>query len=167
VHIFGGLGQELLLQTAYTKERRTKRFGRSPSPKANRHDTHNNSPKEHPIMTDFHHPHLADEKNPDFPYAPENWQVSDAERVAREEGIELGPDHMSLLRALQEFFYRHDKPDIHIRQLRDALDEKFHEKGGMKHLFRLFPSGPVAQGCRLAGLPVPAGAVDKSFGSVQ
>ncbi|WP_370738165.1 hypothetical protein [Solemya elarraichensis gill symbiont] len=27
------------------------------------------------------------------------------------------------------------------------------------------PGGPIALGCRLAGLPVPPGAVDKSFGS--
>ena len=30
----------------------------------------------------------------------------------------------------------------------------------------LFPGGPVAQGCRLAGLKAPAGAVDRGFGSV-
>ena len=103
----------------------------------------------------------------DFPFAPENWQESDAESVARNEGIALGQDHKMLLRALQEYFARHDKPDVHIRELSDALDEKFHEKGGTKYLFRLFPGGPIAQGCRLAGLPVPAGAVDKSFGSTQ
>jgi tRNA 2-thiouridine synthesizing protein E len=36
----------------------------------------------------------------------------------------------------------------------------------MRHLYMLFPGGPVAQGCRVAGLPVPAGAVDRGFGSV-
>jgi hypothetical protein len=30
----------------------------------------------------------------------------------------------------------------------------------------LFSGGPVAQGCRLAGLNAPAGAVDRGFGSV-
>ena len=54
-----------------------------------------------------------------------------------------------------------------MRVLHDALDEKFHVKGGMKVLYEMFPGGPVAQGCRLAGLEAPAGAVDKSFGSVQ
>ncbi|MCW8918395.1 MAG: TusE/DsrC/DsvC family sulfur relay protein [Gammaproteobacteria bacterium] len=114
-------------------------------------------------MNDFY----LSQVNPDFPFAPEEWQESDAVRMARDEGIELGPDHMLLLHSLQEYFYTHSKPDVHIRQLRDALDEKFHEKGGTKYLFHLFPGGPVAQGCRLAGLPVPAGAEDKSFGSVQ
>jgi tRNA 2-thiouridine synthesizing protein E len=56
---------------------------------------------------------------------------------------------------------------MNMRELHDALDEKFHPQGGMKYLYKLFPGGPVAQGCRLAGIDVPAGAVDKSFGSVQ
>jgi tRNA 2-thiouridine synthesizing protein E len=30
----------------------------------------------------------------------------------------------------------------------------------------LFPGGPLAQGCRLAGLEPPAGAFDPSYGSV-
>jgi tRNA 2-thiouridine synthesizing protein E len=74
---------------------------------------------------------------------------------------------MEMLGALQEYFSRNDKPDVSIRELHDALDERFHSRGGMKYLYKLFPGGPVAQGCELAGLPVPAGAKDKSFGSAQ
>ncbi|MBE9559228.1 MAG: TusE/DsrC/DsvC family sulfur relay protein, partial [Proteobacteria bacterium] len=52
-----------------------------------------------------------------------------------------------------------------LRQIKDALDEKFHSRGGMKYLYKIIPGGPVAEGCRLAGLDVPSGAIDKSFGS--
>jgi tRNA 2-thiouridine synthesizing protein E len=52
-----------------------------------------------------------------------------------------------------------------MRELHDALDERFHASGGMKYLYRLFPRGPVAQGCRIAGLHSPANVVDRSFGS--
>ena len=55
---------------------------------------------------------------------------------------------------------------VNLRELHDALDEKFHRQGGIRHLYRLFPGGPVAQGCRIAGLKAPAGATDKGFGSV-
>ncbi len=52
-----------------------------------------------------------------------------------------------------------------LRQIKDALEEKFHSRGGMKYLYQIIPGGPVAEGCRLAGLNVPAGSIDKSFGS--
>jgi tRNA 2-thiouridine synthesizing protein E len=54
-----------------------------------------------------------------------------------------------------------------VRELHDALDERFHARGGIKFLYEQFPGGPIAQGCRFAGLQAPAGAADKSFGSVQ
>jgi len=111
---------------------------------------------------------VAGEDRPvNFPFAPNGWQKSDAERLAAIEGIRLGSDHLEMLKALQEYFARHDKPDLNMRELYDALEERFHSRGGIKYLYKLFPGGPVAQGCALAGLDVPAGAVDKSFGSVQ
>jgi tRNA 2-thiouridine synthesizing protein E len=102
-----------------------------------------------------------------FPNAPAGWQPRDAEKLAGELGITLGADHLEMLRALQEYFARNAKPDINVRELHDALGERFHARGGLKYLYRLFPGGPVAQGCALAGLEVPAGAADKSFGSVK
>lgn len=102
-----------------------------------------------------------------LPVHPSEWGQNDVERVAGEEGIELTEDHFQVVKALQEYFSKHDKPEMKMRELHDALDEKFHYKGGMKYLYKLLPGGPVVQGCRLAGLPVPAGALDKSFGSVQ
>ena len=102
-----------------------------------------------------------------YPFAPTDWHEGDAVQLAREQGLELGPDHFELLAALQAYFASHDKPNLNMRELHDALDERFHSRGGMKYLYHLFPGGPVAQGCQLAGLVVPAGAVNKSFGSVQ
>jgi len=101
-----------------------------------------------------------------FPHAPSQWSSDEAEAMAREEGLELGDDHWNELRALQEYCARHECKKFSVRELHDALDEKFHDKGGYKYLYRLFPGGPIAQGCRLAGLEPPAGAVDLGFGSV-
>ena len=105
-------------------------------------------------------------RNPQYPHAPAGWTPAAAAQTAKREGLELGAEHWQALRALQEFYAKHDAPGVHMRELHDALDEKFHRQGGIKHLYRLFPGGPVAQGCRIAGLKVPAGAIDKSFGSV-
>ncbi len=102
----------------------------------------------------------------DFHDAPFDWTPQIAEQLAQEEGVELQNDHWDEMGALQEFYARHEYDQIHVRELSDALDEKFHDQGGMKYLYTLFPKGPIAQGCRLAGLEMPAGAVDKGFGSV-
>ena len=107
------------------------------------------------------------QRDPLFPHAPEGWNAELAGRLARDEGLELDEDQMEALRALQEYWARHAQAAaVNLRELHDALDEKFHRKGGMKYLYTLFPGGPVAQGCRLAGLKAPAGAIDRGFGSV-
>lgn len=111
---------------------------------------------------------LQDSPNPDFPHAPAGWSVDEAKQAAAEDGLNPDDSHWDAVRALQEYFARHeDGPAINARELHDALEEKFHVRGGMKYLYRLFPGGPVAQGCRLAGLEPPAGSVDPGFGSVQ
>jgi tRNA 2-thiouridine synthesizing protein E len=106
------------------------------------------------------------DKNPLFPHAPAGWTPALAVESARQEGVELGEEHWDALRALQEYHARHAATAVNLRELHDALDEKFHRQGGIRHLYRLFPGGPVAQGCRIAGLKAPAGAIDKGFGSV-
>ncbi|MGI9310362.1 MAG: TusE/DsrC/DsvC family sulfur relay protein [bacterium] len=100
----------------------------------------------------------------DFPHAPSGWSEASARRIAAERGMTLTPDHWLLIRALQEYYDKAERPVL--RQVKDALEESFHRKGGMKHLYRICPGGPIAEGCVLAGLEVPPGAVDKSFGSV-
>jgi tRNA 2-thiouridine synthesizing protein E len=104
--------------------------------------------------------------DPSFPHAPEGWTRERALEAARQERLELGEEHWAVVRALQEYFARHEPTAINLRELHDALDEKFHRRGGIRHLYLLLPGGPVAQGCRLAGLRAPAGAVDRGFGSV-
>jgi tRNA 2-thiouridine synthesizing protein E len=105
-------------------------------------------------------------KNPDFPDAPLTWTPQVAEVAAAEEKLTLTVEHWEVIRALQHFFARHPEGVVNLRELHDALDEKFHIVGGLKQLYQLFPRGPVAQGCKLAGLKAPFVASDPSFGSV-
>ncbi len=103
-----------------------------------------------------------------FPHAPPEWTPVRAEEMARTEGLELSDEHWEAVRAVQEYFARHEgDPAINMRELHDALDERFHSRGGIKALYLLFPGGPIAQGCRLAGLKAPYLATDTSFGSVS
>jgi len=105
--------------------------------------------------------------DPDFPHAPLDWTREETVAAARAEGLELTEDHWETLRALQRYYANHeDDSVINLRDLHDALDEHFHPKGGIKYLYTLFPGGPIAQSCRLAGLKAPFIASDPSFGSV-
>lgn len=101
----------------------------------------------------------------DFPFASDGWSTDAAVTAAREEGLEMEDAHWSLIQGLQEYFAKNE--EYSPRELTDALEERFHRQGGMRYLYRLCPKGPVAQGCRLAGITPPAGAVDPSFGSVM
>ncbi len=99
-----------------------------------------------------------------FPNAPGDWDLEVAETTAAEQHLTLTDDHWDLVRALQEYYSKVERANL--RQIKDALDEKFHDQGGMKYLYEIIPGGPVAMGCKLAGLDVPAGSIDPSFGSV-
>lgn len=102
----------------------------------------------------------------DFPHAPLGWSRMEAEELARAEGLKMTELHWMALRALQDFYAHQEGEHVNLRELHDALDERFHHQGGIRRLYGLFPGGPVAQGCRLAGLKPPTHARDMSFGSV-
>lgn len=103
-----------------------------------------------------------------FRYAPPDWTLSVAREAARQEGLALLEDHLEVICALHEYFARNaDQSTINMLELRDALEEKFHFKGGLKYLYFILPGGPVAQGCRLAGLKAPGSAQDLSYGNVR
>jgi tRNA 2-thiouridine synthesizing protein E len=82
------------------------------------------------------------------------------------EGIIVSQDHVEVLDALRLYYSHNEENKINLRKIHDALDENFHHKGGMKYLYKLFPGGPIAQGCHIAGLRPPAGSTDNGFGSV-
>ena len=112
----------------------------------------------------LHHAHRP-AADAGFPDAPPGWTREKAAAIARDEGLDLGDDHWEAVRALQGLFARAER--ARAREIHDALEEHFHARGGVRYAYELFPGGPVAQGCRIAGLEPPPGAQDPSFGSVQ
>lgn len=74
---------------------------------------------------------------------------------ATSDGVMLSSDHIKSINAIQEFYDLHDANNINLRELTDALNEKFHHKGGLIFLYALFPDGPINQGCQLANLTPP------------
>jgi TusE/DsrC/DsvC family sulfur relay protein len=93
------------------------------------------------------------------------WSEAIARQKAAEEGIELTDKHWEVIRFLREHYKRNDVRTA--RALLDSVAEKFEAEGGRKYLYRLFPQGPVTQGCKIAGLPTPDGSQDRSFGTTM
>ncbi len=114
---------------------------------------------------DFVRPGYETQPIPGFPHAPVDWSREQAEAVAQTEGLTLTETHWQVVRALQELCAHNAEPALNARDLHDALDEHFHAEGGIKYLYKLFPEGPLAQGCLLAGLQPPPGTQDKGMGS--
>jgi tRNA 2-thiouridine synthesizing protein E len=81
-------------------------------------------------MQEVIHPFI---KNPSFPCAPPEWSSENAERDAQQEGITLREDHWETIRILQECLSCTDH--LRGRALHDALNEKFHIKGGLRYLY--------------------------------
>ncbi|RMD68686.1 MAG: TusE/DsrC/DsvC family sulfur relay protein [Gammaproteobacteria bacterium] len=96
----------------------------------------------------------------------DSWSEEEARKIAAEEGIELTEDHWEVINFLRAYYKEHGQPK-YARQVLEALEERFADKGGRKYLYQLFPKGPVNQGTRIAGLPHPLYTVDPSFGTAE
>ena len=96
----------------------------------------------------------------------DHWSPKAAHRMATQEGIILEEEHFAFLYCLRER-YRNCGPTWTAIALARELKHEYANLGGTRYLYELFPRGPIAQGCRIAGLPVPHDALDTSFGSVH
>ncbi len=94
------------------------------------------------------------------------WDETQAEAAARRQGLTLTDERMDALCWLRDH-YAQCGPAESGRQLLAAMEAAFSHEGGRRYLFSLFPRGPIAQGCELAGLPMPPGTRDPSFGSTH
>lgn len=101
-----------------------------------------------------------------FLHDMEIWTEEQALDLARAEGLELNEEHWAVIYWLRDL-YADCGPPENARVLTHAMEEAFTGRGGKRYLYQLFPNGPVLQGCRLAGLSLPPGTVDRSFGSVH
>lgn len=99
-------------------------------------------------------------------YVLDHWSARVAGRIAQAEGIALEDDHWMVVFFLREQ-YRALGPEWSARAVMQEMHRQFADFGGRRFLYELFPRGPLAQACRIAGLPLPQGTLDRSFGSVH
>ncbi len=94
------------------------------------------------------------------------WSEAQAIEMARRDGIELTDEHLGIIRYLRDCYADHGGT-VNARALANSLEEEFAGVGGHKFLYNLFPRGPIAQATRYAGLPMPPGTRDPSFGTTH
>ena len=111
-------------------------------------------------------PDPADPTERNLPQEIADWSRETGERTAAEEGVEMTDTHWAVVDFLRDYYRKHGAT-LSGPDLAQELDKEFAEQGGSAYLHQLFPEGPVAQGSRIAGLPVPPGSVDESFGSAM
>ena len=89
----------------------------------------------------------------------DDWSEEFASELAKREGIELFVDHWELILYFRDYYSEYQtNPTMHtiVRTLGKMKGEHFHnQKAYEKHIYSLFPMGPVQEICKLAGLPMP------------
>jgi len=84
---------------------------------------------------------MASQYQPSYPNAPHGWSPEVAMENAKQEQLELTPDHWDELAALQEYYAKHER--VNLRELSDALEE-WAERNICFHSFPEAPSPKVA-----------------------
>ena len=87
---------------------------------------------------------------------PDQWSEAVAEKIAVEEGIELGDDHWAVLRFMRDYLAQHGiaaDARFTFRFLATRYDER--EGAARRRFFALFPYGYVKQACKIAGMKQP------------
>lgn len=96
------------------------------------------------------HGHLA---------ARSDWSQQVAREMASRDGIELDAVRLKVM-ALLTAHYDAYGVEMPMRLLVRRLGESgFEDHASSRALYRLFPEGPVRQGSRYAGLPIPVSCI--------
>lgn len=90
---------------------------------------------------------------------PAQWSEAVADEIARQEGYELKDDHLGLVDYFREYWGENQThPTMHIlvKEIGGKVGSSYHDhKAATKHLYTIFPNEPIAELCKLAGLPKP------------
>ncbi len=92
---------------------------------------------------------------------PEEWDEDVARAIAEKEGIELTEIHWGLIRYFRDYYEehkgKHPSMAILLRTLGKVHGDHYEdEKAYEKFLYSLFPTNPVAEISKLAGIPKAA-----------
>jgi len=88
-------------------------------------------------------------------YGLATWSYETAQTQARKEGLgDLTDLQWRVIHTLRGLHRKNGRAES-AGKIMPVLERKFVSEGGSQQLYQLFPLGPVSQGSRLAGVPVP------------
>jgi len=89
-----------------------------------------------------------------FIQEPEKWSEAVAEDLAKEESNiqPMDEDHWKLVKYIRDYYHDFEvAPAVRMVCKRTGMD--------LKYIYEMFPKGPAAGACKVAGLPKPTGCV--------
>ena len=96
----------------------------------------------------------------------EHWSEQAAQRRAAALGIELTENRWDIVLFIRDY-YRGRGKGASAREVMNALETEYAQDGGKRWLYKQFPGGPVRQASIIAGIPIPDGTANSSFGTVH
>lgn len=84
-----------------------------------------------------------------------SWTPETATCIAQQEQIQLTPLHWDIIYFLRDYYQQYQTTPpmrVLVKVLQKNLPQHHLDSPS---LYRLFPLGPVKQGCKIAGLPKP------------
>lgn len=89
-----------------------------------------------------------------FIQEPEKWSEAVAEDLAKDESsvAPMGEDHWRLVNYIRDYYLQFGvAPPVRMLCKKNGFD--------LKYVYDMFPKGPAAGACKVAGLPKPTGCV--------
>ena len=88
----------------------------------------------------------------------DEWSEAYTKEIAKKDNIELYNDHWVIIFYFREYYLENDASPTMHQMIVNLMPKniKFHDKKKYeKHIYSLFPSDPIREICKLAGLPMP------------
>jgi tRNA 2-thiouridine synthesizing protein E len=90
---------------------------------------------------------------------PSDWTEDVVDVIAKNEGFDLKDEHMGLVDYFREYWSENEThPTMHllVKDLGGSIGKSFHDhKSVANYIYDIFPSEPISELCKLAGLPKP------------
>lgn len=90
---------------------------------------------------------------------PSDWTEEVSKIIAKNEGLEMKDEHTGLVDYFREYWDENKThPTMHIlvKNIGTCIGKTFHDHRAVaEYMYKIFPGEPIAELCKLAGLPKP------------